>query len=649
VTALQASRSQSTWRVVGVAVVALTAALLCMPFLRSVTWLGDEGILLDGADRMLRGEHLYSDFFEFHPPGGFLIVEGWFRLAGQSFIAARILATLTITGIACFVYLSCHEASKHVVISAVAALAWVIWSQLAWSLQISHHWFTTLFSMISAWAALRNIRSGIASNSVPIVSGLAAGAAAMITPTRGALTALASLTAFLGSSSTRLVFFKFAASCAVIPILLCFFLVGRGSFGAAFADVIIFSATQYSSIQGVPFAYGGSRSNPLKYIHSINALMIVLVCVLCWPSALRDRTLWTSVALALAGVLGAYPRPDIAHIAFSLPLSLPLAAYCTAVIADRSSRVFVYLTAAIAFLFCVPSTIHFFQAARQSLSAKLTRTPRGEVALLEDGASELVDHLNSEAGTYFFYPYIPMLPYLTANNQVSKYDVFVPYYTTEEQYRETCNNVMEEASLIVVNTNWVDQVFLRKIFPAMKNEKDVYKEEFDEVLRSWFTLAWQADHSKSSAEPPNHPKALVLRCGNPNVWLNLPYNIYKSLQVNKRINLHQNQPQDGSHHSIAASFVGPLIRTILIAGLTLGASRGAQAAWRLVWSDEFNGSSVNTKHWGFDIGNGGNGWGNHELEYYTSRPENVFVRHGLLHIVARREFYHGFQLHLRQA
>jgi hypothetical protein len=88
---------------------------------------------------------------------------------------------------------------------------------------------------------------------------------------------------------------------------------------------------------------------------------------------------------------------------------------------------------------------------------------------------------------------MPLLPYLTAKKQISKYDVFIPYYTTEEQYRETCNNVIEEASLIVVNTNWVDQDFLRKIFPAMQNEKDVYKEKFDGVLRRWFTLAWQSE------------------------------------------------------------------------------------------------------------------------------------------------------------
>ena len=319
----------------GLAVIFI-AVLLCMPFLRNDARLGDEGIWLNGADRMLGGERLYSDFFEFLPPGSFLLVEGWFRIAGQSFFAARILATLTIAGIACFTYLSCLEASKHLVISAASALAWAIWSQLVWNLQISHHWFTTLLSMISAWAALRSIRPGPALSSMPLLSGFTAGAATIFTPHNGALTALASLTAFVGPAGTRQAFFKFAASCLVIPIVICLYLVSRGSFAAAFADVILFPATRFSyDVWSVPYANGGSPSNPLKYIHSINAIMIVLVCVLGGRSAWRDRTLWTSAALALASVIGIYPRPDVAHIAFTLPLSLPLTAYCLAAFAAR--------------------------------------------------------------------------------------------------------------------------------------------------------------------------------------------------------------------------------------------------------------------------------------------------------------------------
>src|ERR1700692_4315225 len=87
-----------------VAVVALLTGLSCLPFLRSVFSLGDEGILLQGADRLLRGERLYRDFFEFQPPGGFLLTAGWFGLTGVSFFSARVLAAFNFIGIACILY-----------------------------------------------------------------------------------------------------------------------------------------------------------------------------------------------------------------------------------------------------------------------------------------------------------------------------------------------------------------------------------------------------------------------------------------------------------------------------------------------------------------------------------------------------------------
>ncbi|WP_258104084.1 glycoside hydrolase family 16 protein [Marinoscillum sp. MHG1-6] len=58
----------------------------------------------------------------------------------------------------------------------------------------------------------------------------------------------------------------------------------------------------------------------------------------------------------------------------------------------------------------------------------------------------------------------------------------------------------------------------------------------------------------------------------------------------------------------------------------------------LVWSDEFNGSSLNTDDWTHEIGNGCPGlcgWGNNELEYY--RSENTWIEDGALVIEARKE------------
>ena len=62
----------------------------------------------------------------------------------------------------------------------------------------------------------------------------------------------------------------------------------------------------------------------------------------------------------------------------------------------------------------------------------------------------------------------------------------------------------------------------------------------------------------------------------------------------------------------------------------------------LVWSDEFDtpGSPDPTK-WTFDIGTGSGGWGNNELEYYTSRTNNAIVSNGTLKIIAVKEPYNG--------
>jgi hypothetical protein len=61
----------------------------------------------------------------------------------------------------------------------------------------------------------------------------------------------------------------------------------------------------------------------------------------------------------------------------------------------------------------------------------------------------------------------------------------------------------------------------------------------------------------------------------------------------------------------------------------------------LQWSDEFNDRNVNAGNWKFETGTGSNGWGNNELENYTSRQQNVFVSEGNLVIEARQEAYSG--------
>lgn len=66
-------------------------------------------------------------------------------------------------------------------------------------------------------------------------------------------------------------------------------------------------------------------------------------------------------------------------------------------------------------------------------------------------------------------------------------------------------------------------------------------------------------------------------------------------------------------------------------------------SWQLAMSDEFEGSAVDTAVWGYDLGSLYSGWGNNELEYYTSRTCNAFVSNGNLVIQAIRESYSGYE------
>jgi len=61
--------------------------------------------------------------------------------------------------------------------------------------------------------------------------------------------------------------------------------------------------------------------------------------------------------------------------------------------------------------------------------------------------------------------------------------------------------------------------------------------------------------------------------------------------------------------------------------------------YTLAWSDEFNAKSIDENSWTFEQGN--NGWGTHELGYYTNRTQNAFMSLGNLIIEARKEEYFG--------
>ena len=72
----------------------------------------------------------------------------------------------------------------------------------------------------------------------------------------------------------------------------------------------------------------------------------------------------------------------------------------------------------------------------------------------------------------------------------------------------------------------------------------------------------------------------------------------------------------------------------------------SSSEYALIWSDEFDGDSLNMEKWSYELGNWKldesgnyvtNGWGNNEQEFYTNRNESV--KDGILTISAKHENY----------
>ncbi len=66
---------------------------------------------------------------------------------------------------------------------------------------------------------------------------------------------------------------------------------------------------------------------------------------------------------------------------------------------------------------------------------------------------------------------------------------------------------------------------------------------------------------------------------------------------------------------------------------------GESDPWTLVWSDEFNDTTIDSAKWTYDLGSGGDnpGWGNNEKELYTSDAKNVKEENGVLKITALKD------------
>jgi hypothetical protein len=143
-------------RVTPLLVFLLSLGYLCA-FVRYSSLEPDEGILLQGGQRILDGQIPYRDFFSFYTPGSFYLVAAVFKIFGNSFLVAR--TSLAITGAACSLvtYLLARRVCSRGFALFAAALATV--SGVAYRFLVLHNWYSTLLACLALYSAVRLLES----------------------------------------------------------------------------------------------------------------------------------------------------------------------------------------------------------------------------------------------------------------------------------------------------------------------------------------------------------------------------------------------------------------------------------------------------------------------------------------------------------
>ncbi|NND12220.1 MAG: glycoside hydrolase family 16 protein, partial [Flavobacteriaceae bacterium] len=87
---------------------------------------------------------------------------------------------------------------------------------------------------------------------------------------------------------------------------------------------------------------------------------------------------------------------------------------------------------------------------------------------------------------------------------------------------------------------------------------------------------------------------------------------------------------------------GLFLMVLIISGCSTSEEQTVARFTTISMQDEFNRDGApNSSIWTYDIGQGQDGWGNGELQYYTDRPSIVTVQNGYLIITAEEENYEG--------
>ena len=429
----------------------------------------DEGIVLEGAQRILRGEVLYRDFFSYFTPGSYYFFALLFKIFGSSFLVARTALVLLAGVYSTVSYLLARRVCSRA--SAIFVAALVTLTPLPYRFEVLHNWDSTLWTCLAVYCAVRWLESprwtwAFATGSLAsltclfeqskgagLVLGLGAGLVAIAFLDRQR--SLWNRTTILGLATGMT--WPFIATVAYF---------GKHHILSLMLTDWFWPLHHYSLANHVPYGYQnwsdaarhllfGSGSLTQRAItvlalspcFLVPALPLAAVALLVyWIVKMRRQAEPLAVAAhyvlvcsALCGLLLSVVvgRADIIHLMYLMPLFALVLGWMIEGrdIPGRLFRqirpFFIFYTATAFLMFAAPMLLRALNAREQ------IQTRRGVVHVsTRDTVIEYTQAHVAAGEKILVYPYLPLYYYLTDTSAPTRYEYFQPGMHTAQQAEE---------------------------------------------------------------------------------------------------------------------------------------------------------------------------------------------------------------------
>ena len=436
--------------------------LYLLMFWRVVNMDPDEGIVLQGAERILHGQLPYRDFFSFYTPGSFYLTAFMLRLFGDSLPVARTLLVVFGAIFPVVTYALARRTCSRPISLFVAILVAI--TAAPYRFMVLHNWDSTFWACFAVYCAVCWIES---SRSIfAFFAGTFVSFTLLSEQSKGAGLCFGIMLAivFFGFSTRKL---------ARLPSLIIGFLCPIATTTAYFAykhalrpmlQDLLWPLQHYSVANRV--RYGdqnwSDRARDLIF-HSgptgfriVKAIavspgfivpilpIIAIALLLYWSVQLRRTSTERSahyvlLTSLLSGLLVSVVivRADIIHFMYLAPLFYLVLVWILDMrgLPSRAlSKIRPYLTLYVAGAFGLMGAALFFAAVGARCRIE---TRRGTVLTREpDTVLEYAMSHTAPGEKILVYPYLPLYYYLTATESPSKYEYFQPGMSTPEQAEE---------------------------------------------------------------------------------------------------------------------------------------------------------------------------------------------------------------------